>query len=276
MKIRKHCTTFAAMMLAESFILSGCTHNSVQLVPVPSTNSVGNLYLYDVAGVAGSAGNGGDGGPAIEAKLYFPQDVLVSGNEVCIVDWNNHVIRKVIPSNLAIGPSFAGSSKGYSNGTGDDVRFAWPIGTDSYPGGKMDIGPDGQDLYVADTENHRIRKVNIASGEVTTIAGTGEAGYSGDDGEPLDARLNQPTDVACTPSGELFIADAANNIIRKIDRNNTISTVVGTGTAGFSIDGTPAQNAMLNRPSGIFWDDATRMLYVCDTFNHQVKKVNLP
>jgi sugar lactone lactonase YvrE len=140
----------------------------------------------------------------------------------------------------------------------------------------MDLAASGDAFYVADTENHVVRKVTIATREVTTFAGTGAAGYSGDGGPALAAQFNQPTDIACAPSGDVFVADAANHAVRKIDPSGIVTTVAGTGVAGASGDGVVATSARLNKPSGLFWDEPTRTLYIADTFNHQVKRVTLP
>lgn len=364
-------------------LLAGCAGDE----PVQPTQIARDVegVLYDVAGKATSAGYRGNSQPAVQARLYYPQDMVVSGAELFIVDWNNHVIRKVDaagiismgmgsgihgddsngpalevnlnhPTNMAVGPTgdfyicswhnwkikkvdrntlmvsspvgtdngfagdgglatearislpssvvwdgagnmyvtdqgntrirmidaqgiiwtFAGGDKGFVDAAGEAARFAWPTGTDSYPGGKMDRSGDGSSFYLADTENHRIRRIDIETGMVTTIGGTGVAGHSGDNGSALDAQFNEPTDIACTPGGDIYVADAANHVVRKIDRRGVVTTVAGTGNAGFSPDGTIATDAAMNRPSGVYWDDATSTLFIADTFNHQVKKVKLP
>ena len=108
-----------------------------------------------------------------------------------------------------------------------------------------------------------------------TIGGNGQAGYSGDGGLAKDAELNYPTDVYETDDHEILIADSRNHVIRKISAIGYIETVVGTGVAGNSPDGTVATSAKVNTPSGIAFVESTRTLYIADTYNHQIKKVKL-
>lgn len=220
-------------------------------------------------------GLAGDGGPASQARLDLPSSLVFdpAGN-MYLSDQGNQRIRKV-DSQMVI-TTLAGSDKGFADGIGEDAKFSFPRGSDASPGGKIAISDHGDEIYVADTENHRIRKIHLATRQVTTIAGTGEAGYSGDGGPALSATLNYPTDLVFTEDHEIFIADSRNHVIRKIDAFGNISTVVGTGIAGTSPDGTLAKSAMLNLPFGVYFDDANNTLYVADTFNHQVKRVKNP
>jgi sugar lactone lactonase YvrE len=190
-----------------------------------------------------------------------------------ISDQGNTRIRRV--DGAGIISTFAGGAEGFADGVGEAARFAWPTGTDSYPAGKMDVSADGAFLFLADTNNNRIRRIEVATRTVTTVAGTGAPGYAGDGGPALEALFNRPTDVASTPDGGLFIADSFNHVIRRIEPDGTVRTVVGKGVRGSSPDGAPVLDARLNRPSGISWDEASRTLYIADSFNHQVKKVKL-
>ena len=132
-------------------------------------------------------------------------------------------------------------------------------------------------LYIADWDYHRIRKVD-SSGIITTIAGTGEYGFGGDDGPATEARLAKPTDVALDGSGNLYIADSRNHRIRKVDSTGTITTIAGTGeiglyAGGFGGDGGPAVEALLDVPSGVAMDGAGN-LYIADGDNHRIRKVD--
>jgi sugar lactone lactonase YvrE len=130
-----------------------------------------------------------------------------------------------------------------------------------------------QNLYIADTMNHRIRKVDGKTGIMTTIAGTGKARYSGDEGLALTAALNEPVALAID-GGALYIADQSNNRVRRLDlATSRISTVAGTGDAGYSGDGSPAIAAALAGPSGLAIRDET--LYIADTFNGRIRAVDL-
>jgi Heparinase II C-terminal domain/NHL repeat len=131
------------------------------------------------------------------------------------------------------------------------------------------VDRDGN-LYVADTARHAIRR--ISNGEVTTVAGNGFPGYSGDGGPATEARLNAPAAVAVDAAGNLYIADTQNHLIRRV-ANGVITTVAGAGRPGFSGDGGPAAEAALNLPGGIAADLAGN-LYIADSGNHRVRRVS--
>jgi len=226
------------------------------------------------APIGTSQGFSGDGGPANQAKLDLPSSVVFDpAGVIYISDQGNQRIRKV--DTQMIITTFAGGTKGYADGVGEAAQFSFPKGSDASPGGKIAISDRGDLIYVADTENHRIRRIDLATAEVTTIAGTGVAGWSGDNGPALSAQLNYPTDVATGPDHSIYVADSRNHVIRRIAPFGIITTVAGTGEPGYSPDGTPAKSAKLNLPSGVFFtNDGT--LYIADTLNHQVKKVINP
>ena len=115
-------------------------------------------------------------------------------------------------------------------------------------------------IYLADTFNHRVRKIET-SGLITTVAGTGESGYAGDGGPAASARLNGPYDIAVAGSGSIYIADTYNHCIRMIDTSGTITTVAGTGTAGYAGDGGPATAAQLEYPHGLILRRLKRHVY---------------
>ena len=127
-------------------------------------------------------------------------------------------------------------------------------------------------IYIADTGNHRIRKVDL-TGVITTIAGNGAAGYSGDYGPAMSASLNSPEGVAVDSSGNIFIADTGNSRIRKINVSGAIETVAGNGTRAYSGDGGPAISASLNSPQAIA-ADASGNVYIADTGNHRIRKMD--
>ncbi len=134
------------------------------------------------------------------------------------------------------------------------------------------IGPDAA-LYICDMDNHVIRR--IKDGEITTVAGTGKRGYSGDGGPALKAELNEPYEVRFDAAGNMFFVEMRNNIVRKVDAHDQrISTVAGNGTSGFSGDGGLAIQAQLNQPHSIQVDQRGN-LYICDIANHRIRKVNL-
>jgi DNA-binding beta-propeller fold protein YncE len=129
-------------------------------------------------------------------------------------------------------------------------------------------------LFIADSPNHRIRAIDLATGIINTFAGTGTAGYNGDGGAASAAQLNSPRDIEIGPEGDLYIADTNNSVIRAIDlRTNTIRTVAGTGEIGLDPgDDRPALQTKLARPFGIEFDPAGN-LYISDTINSRILKV---
>ncbi|HEX6984396.1 MAG TPA: hypothetical protein VF170_03415 [Planctomycetaceae bacterium] len=135
------------------------------------------------------------------------------------------------------------------------------------------IGPDGA-LYVCETTGHRIRRVDLESGLVSTVAGSGESGYSGNGGPATAARLNEPYEVRFDADGNMVFVEMKNHVVRRVDRaTGAISTIAGTGEAGFSGDGGPATTAKLRQPHSICFDGEGR-LYVCDIGNHRVRRVD--
>ena len=128
-------------------------------------------------------------------------------------------------------------------------------------------------LFIADTGNNCIREVVQATGNIITVAGTGTAGYSGDGGPATAALLSGPTGVAVDGSGDLFIADAGNNVVREVvQATGSIVTVAGTGTADYSGDGGPATAAQLSAPAGVAVDGSGNV-FVADTANNVIREV---
>jgi len=134
-------------------------------------------------------------------------------------------------------------------------------------------GPDGA-LYVCDMANHAIRKVAL-DGKISTVAGTGKRGYSGDGGPALRAELNEPYEIRFDQGGNMYFVEMQNHIVRRVDaKSQTISTVAGTGKAGFSGDGGPAISATFRQPHSIQFD-RNGDLYICDIGNHRIRKVKM-
>ena len=136
------------------------------------------------------------------------------------------------------------------------------------------IGPDGA-LYICEVDNHVIRRLDLGTGILTTVAGNGQAGYSGDGGAATDARLNQPYEVRFDRDGNMYFVEMRNHLVRRVDRKTKkISTVAGTGVAGFGGDGGPALRAQLWQPHSIAFDHEGRLL-ICDIGNNRVRRVDL-
>ncbi len=134
-------------------------------------------------------------------------------------------------------------------------------------------GSDGA-LYICDTDNHVIRRVS-REGVISTVAGTGKRGYSGDSGPALKAELNEPYEVRFDQAGNLFIVERMNHLVRRVEaKTQIITTVAGTGKAGSGGDGGPATQAQLNQPHSIQFDRRGD-LYICDIVNHRIRKVDM-
>jgi hypothetical protein len=248
-----------------------------------STDASGNFYIADYASntirkvtvatgilatVAGSDSQGyaGDGGPATGAKFYGPQyGAEDAAGNIYIADQVNCRIRKVT---VATGILSTVAGNGVCGFSGDGGAATNAALFDPY-GVAVDASGN---LYIADTYNHRIRKVN-ASGTISTIAGNGVGGYNGDNMAATSAELHYPWGVSVDASGNLYIADWYNERVRKVTAAGTITTLAGTGTAGFSGDGGAATSALLNSPEGV-WADAAGNVYLADTSNQRIRKVN--
>ena len=165
--------------------------------------------------------------------------------------------------------TIAGSGQaGYSgdHGPATEARLANPYG--------LTTGPDGA-LYICEVDNHVIRRLNLKTGQLSTVAGSGQRGYSGDGGPAPKAALNQPYEVRFDRRGNMYFVEMQNHLVRRVDaRTGLISTVTGTGQPGFSGDGGPARNAQLRQPHSIAFDRRGR-LYIADIGNHRLRRVDL-
>ena len=136
------------------------------------------------------------------------------------------------------------------------------------------IGPD-KALYICEIGNHVVRRLDLRTGKLTTVAGNGKPGYSGDGGPATEASLNEPYEIAFDSAGNMYFVEMKNNIIRRVDRKTRkISTVAGTGEAGFSGDNGPAVKAQMRQPHSIAFDRGGRLL-VCDIANNRIRRIDL-
>jgi sugar lactone lactonase YvrE len=275
----------------------------------------------DISTVAGDGdlGYSGDGGPAGSASLYYPHSVAVdSSGNLFIADSANNRIREVA-SGIITTAAGGGSGGDGREATRSIVVLPWAVAADGRadlfiadpaeyrirrvdsasgiittaagdgnPGFSGDGGPAGSaslypkgvavdssgNLFIADTDNNRIRRVDAATGDISTVAGNGTYGYSGDGGLATDADLDYPYGVAVDSSGNLFIADSDNDRIRRVDAvTGIITTVAGDGNWGFSGDGGPATSASLNWPLGVALDTHGN-LFIADTGNNRIRRVD--
>jgi len=215
----------------------------------------------------GNWGYNGDGIPAQTAQLAMPRGVAVdSAGNVYIADSLNQRIRRVDAVSGLIS-TFAGTGVAGYNGDGIPANTARL--NDPYA---LAVDAAGN-VYITEESGNRIRKVNAATGIITTVAGTGILGYNGDGILATAAWINQPLGVAVDGAGNIYIADSANERIRKVDAaTQKIFTVAGTGVWGYSGDGGPAVSARVNYPHGIAVD-RTGNLYICDNQNNRIRKV---
>ena len=221
----------------------------------------------------GTGGFSGDGGQAGNAQLFQPEDVFVDGSgTVYIADSSNHRVRKVTPAGII--STVAGT--GTDNFNGDNIAA---VNAQLNRPTSIAVVASG-DLYIADSSNHRIRKVAATNGIITTVAGNGLPGYSGDVGPATSATLRFAVGVALDSTGNLFIADAGNHVVRKVTpANGFIFTVAGNGAGAgtdqgsFSGDGGAATAAGLNTPEDIAIDPAGN-LYIADTANNRIRRMS--
>jgi streptogramin lyase len=137
----------------------------------------------------------------------------------------------------------------------------------------VEVGPDGA-LYITEIASHVIRRVDLQTGLISTVAGVGEKGYSGDGGPATGAKLYEPYEVRFDSRGNLLFVEMKGAVVRKVDaKTGTISTIAGTGEEGFSGDGGPATDAKLKQPHSIALDSQDNV-YICDIGNHRIRRVD--
>jgi sugar lactone lactonase YvrE len=217
----------------------------------------------------GTQGYSGDGGAAISSELDEPDGVAVdaSGN-LYIADLANNRIRKVAVGTGIISTVAGNGTAGYSGdgGAATSAELNYPYG--------VAVDASGN-LYIADTFSSRIRMVSAATGIITTVAGNGTRGYSGDGGAATSSELDELTGVAVDASGNLYIADGGTDKIRKVAAaTGIVTTVAGNGPRGYSGDGGAATSAELDVPYGVAVD-ASGNLYISDEGSNRIRKVNV-
>lgn len=261
--------------------------------------------INTIAGT-GVAGSGGDGGNALLAQLQFPTGIAVGNHGfVYIADANNKSIRVLYPvsGNIFTFSTFFNLPKGVAADTSGNlyvadigrniIRKVNASGVHTFfagTGGIGDMGDGGPatnarfdspedvaiaadgTVYVADRDNHKIRKIT-ADGYISTLAGTGAPGHISDGAAATAAMLNMPSGVAVDGAGNVYIADNGNNRIKMVKTDGTMSTIAGNGVGAYGGDGGPATAAMLYNPSGVAVDNRGNV-YVADQHNHRIRLIS--
>jgi gliding motility-associated-like protein len=232
-------------------------------------NPSGTINTFAGNGITGYSG---DGGPALLASLHTPDDIEfdVAGN-MYVAEHGNHVIRKIDLNGRIT--TIAGNGSPPPNGV--------PIGDGGpailaqlYTPEEIAVDAAGN-IYIADVSTNSIRRIN-AAGVIHTIAGGGfyHAGYSGDGGPAVSAKLNAPVSIEVDQAGNIYFSDLGNHVVRKISTMGIITTIAGNGTPGYSGDGGPAIQAQLNRPNGLAIDNHGN-IYVVEEDNHVIRKIDV-
>lgn len=229
------------------------------------------LYVSPDGSVRPFAGSGeyglaGDGGPADQAAMSEAAGIaLAPDGSLYIADTQNHCLRVVDPQGII--HTLAGNGlAGYAgDGQGlETAMFNSPQQLEWYDGA----------VYIADTYNHAIRRLDPESGSLTTVAGTGMPGYSGDGGKATDAQLHSPYGLGFGSDGTMYIADTDNSVVRQVSPDGIIRTVAGNGTVGLEGDGGPALDASFNWPGDVVVDPEGNLV-IADMRNGMLRFVRM-
>jgi hypothetical protein len=243
-------------------------------------DSAGNLYIaetgnhvirkVDTGGIittvagTGTQGYAGDNGPATAARLDSPQGLALDGDNLYIADTHNQRIRRLDLTTGVI-TTIAGSTAGFSgdNGPAATARLNLPTA----------LAVDANhNLYIADSRNHRIRRITTAR-IITTVGGNGIQGFGGDNGLATVASIDSPAGLAMDAAGDLYLSDTHNHRIREIAAATGVITTIAGGSSGLSGDGGPAVAATLALPHGLSIDSAGD-IYIADMANHRIRRID--
>ena len=250
------------------------THLPEQIVAVddrganpilPPVGAPNGAYIIDVIGGTGHRGIGGDGGPATKAVFRTPDGVAVDAEgNVYVVDRNNSRVRRIDASGTI--STIAGTGRQGTSGDGGPATDAQLFSPSA-----IALDADGNILVVS-SGGHRVRKIDGA-GTITTIAGTGEQGSSGDGGPAIEAKLDRPNAIAVDGEGNVYVAEYGSHRVRKIDAAGVITAFAGNGVKGKGGDGGPATDAQLDFVNGLVVDAAGNV-YIADMNQARVRRVD--
>lgn len=244
--------------------------------------------LSTMSFLAGTGGRdfAGDGGPAVDAVLDLPCGIRADADDnLYVADMANQRIRRINPEGVIETVAGQGAHGFNGDGAALDTMFASPALQRAEPAFKVDLHGDA--LYIADTHNGRVRRFDLLTGMVETVAGKGRTpedsdngtactegcGYGGDGGPAVDALLQTPSDVAVASDGTIYIADTDNSCIRRVTPDGVIDTFAGIcGERGYEGDHVPATEAVLDRPFGVTVDNDD-VVYISDTYNSVIRRV---
>ncbi len=278
----------AARPVVSTLIGTGAPGYSAQQVNDPYGLAIGPdraLYFCDLGNqrirrldirtraVATVAGNGasayaGDGGEATDASLSMPHEIQFdAAGHLYIAERDSHVIRKVAAGSGLISTVAGTGEPGFAGDGGPAARaqLRQPHSIALEPGGRR--------LFICDVGNHRLRAVDLRSGTIATVGGTGERGPTPDGARLARSPLHGPRTMAFDRRGHLYLALREGNAIHRVDAAGTVHHVAGTGAQGYTGDGGPARLATLAGPKGLAW--AHNALYVVDTENHAIRRIDL-
>lgn len=254
---RRRWVIAVAISLGVATVLVGLAFVLTRAAPL-------SLTVVTIAGT-GQQAFSADGRSATATDLVRPSALAVdAGGALYFIDGNR--VRMITRQRTV--KTVAGTGEPGNEGDGGPAvlaKFNSPSG--------LAIDPTGN-IFIADTGNNRVREIN-ADGTIVPVAGTGEAGFFGDGGQALQARLNSPAGLAIGFGGTLYIADTLNQRVRQVTSDGVITTVAGTGNAGYTYDGVPATAAQLNLPEGLAFDNGKGNLFIDDTANSRVRKLDL-
>lgn len=233
-----------------------------------NNNRIRRIVNGDIDTIAGngSPGFSGDGDSAVNASLDLPKGILASEDgKIYFCDSGNHRIRLIAGGDIS---TVGGNGTLAFSGDGGNATEASISAAIS----SVVLDPQG-DIVFADTDNHRIRKIDNQTGAISTLAGNGDSGFSGDECLATETALNRPEGISFDSSGDLYIADTGNERIRRVNhQTGFITTLAGNGTAGFSGDGGLPADAMLDDPSQIFLKGD--VLYFVDRGNNRIRTID--